>query len=568
MGSNLVIVAIPDENDRVWKVSSEKVPHLTLLFLGEAEKVKNAQQIVEFVEHAAATMLNRFYLSVDRRDKLGADEADVLFFRKAGYDVKAVREFRNALLKDTNIKTAYDSAEQFEGWTPHLTLGYPETPAKEIPDNESDRFYDVSFNKIAVWMGDSEGPEFLLKDYWDEIDALESVPMDVAMSSLSQNDIRVQAGMQVLEHYGTKGMKWGVRKADSSDESKRPGIQKFLDPQGHELSNDIAKTAAGVIVPVVAPLTWPAQIRLVRSGVRAAKAKSLDTQEKKFAKHAMKPQTFVAIHNGAVHGMNHDVEKINAKYPNPAKDTATQKKYDNEVLKSMQSNYKASANSLVNKANTMHMDVEFKNDGTDFVIHARQGPGKPVAEETVKHAVEDVVDEEITVEIPGKIKRDSVGHIVDFDFQGIFDDALAQTAIHGAAFAEGLMHYGVKGMHWGQRSTTPSAVAPKATSRVPSGDRRKTKIQAEGGQNHPAHHDAIKVAEAKVKLAKSGPAALSNQELRDVATRVQLEQQVKQLVTPSGKRFVKSLLGQQGNQAAQQVVSRQVKRKLATAALL
>jgi 2'-5' RNA ligase len=565
MGNNLVIVAIPDENDRVWKVSSEKVPHLTLLFLGATNQVANVDQIVQFVEHAANTTLNRFYLPVDRRDKLGADDADVLFFKKGRYDYKAIRDFRATLLQDNNIKTAYDSAEQFEGpWTPHLTLGYPETPANPMPSDWSEQFYSVEFTKIAVWLGDFDGPEFLLKDFWDEQEALESVPMDVAMSSLSQNDVRVQAGMQALEHYGTKGMKWGVRKVDSSDESKRPGIQKFLDPQGHELSNDIAKTAVGVIVPLAAPATWPAQIRLIRGGARTAQAKALDSQEKKFAKNAMSPKNFAAIHNGAVPNLNRHMDRLATKYPNPDKDPATRKKYDNEVLKAMQDNYKASANSLVNKKNTMHLDVEFKNDGMDFLIHARQGSGKPM----VQHAAEDVANEEITVEIPGKIKRDSVGHIVEFDFQGIFDDALAQTAIHGAAFAEGLMHYGVKGMHWGQRSTTPSAVAPKATSRVPSGDRRKTKIQAEGGQNHPAHHDAIKVAEAKVKLAKSGPAALSNQELRDVATRVQLEQQVKQLVTPSGKRFVKSLLGQQGNQAAQQVVSRQVKRKLATAALL
>ena len=63
MGSNLVIVAIPDENDRVWKISSEKIPHLTLLFLGDVDKVSNLEQIVLFVEHAATTTLRRFYLS-------------------------------------------------------------------------------------------------------------------------------------------------------------------------------------------------------------------------------------------------------------------------------------------------------------------------------------------------------------------------------------------------------------------------------------------------------------------------------------------------------------------------
>src|SRR4051794_24247518 len=114
---NLVIVALPDEQDRVWKVSSEKKPHLTLLWLGEADNVQNLDIIMQFVEHAASTTLKRFYLPVDKRGVLGDDEADVLFFKKNRYDTKAIWDFRAALLQEPNIKTAFDSAEQFEGWT-------------------------------------------------------------------------------------------------------------------------------------------------------------------------------------------------------------------------------------------------------------------------------------------------------------------------------------------------------------------------------------------------------------------------------------------------------------------
>src|ERR1044072_491435 len=130
---SLVVVAIPAEDDRVWKVSSEKVPHLTLLFLGDADKVSNFASIVEFVQHAAATSLRPTYLSLERRGELGEPKADVLFFKKNRYDFKAIRDFRNLLLKDGNIKTAYDSTAQFElpeelgaagqPWIPHLTLG-------------------------------------------------------------------------------------------------------------------------------------------------------------------------------------------------------------------------------------------------------------------------------------------------------------------------------------------------------------------------------------------------------------------------------------------------------------
>src|SRR3954466_9099110 len=209
--SNLVIVAIPDENDRVWKVSSEKVPHLTILYLGDASQVSNLEQIVQFVEHAANTTLGRFYLPVDRREAMGADDADTLIFKKGRYDYKAVRDFRVQLLKDNNIRTAYDAVTQFEGpWIPHLTLGYPANPAK--PEQDPYPFYDVNFNKIAVWSEDYAGPEFLLKDPWDDWEAMTEAPLDVAMSEISEAGAEFLETSFGLSHHGVKGMKWGVRK--------------------------------------------------------------------------------------------------------------------------------------------------------------------------------------------------------------------------------------------------------------------------------------------------------------------------------------------------------------------
>jgi 2'-5' RNA ligase len=318
--SNLVIVAIPDENDRVWKVSSEQVPHLTIMHLGDADQVAKLDQIVQFVEHAANTTLGRFYLPVDRRGELGEDPtlgpADVLFFKRNRFDFQAVRDFRIQLLKNDAIRTAYDSAQQFDGpWIPHLTLGYKNRPAKEMNGSDDYPFYDISFNKIAVWPDNYNGPSFDLKDFWDEMANLD-IPMDVAMSSLA--------------HYGKKGMKWGVRKEDRPAETKREGAQRFLDPQGHELTTDVAKTIVGSLVPIVAPLTWPSQVRLMRGGVRGTKAKLLDRQEKRFAKNAMSPKNFAAIHNGSVDKANQGIAALDKKYPDVSK-PATKKKYDDEV---------------------------------------------------------------------------------------------------------------------------------------------------------------------------------------------------------------------------------------------
>jgi 2'-5' RNA ligase len=326
MSSNLVIAAIPAKTDRVWEVSSEKIPHLTLLFLGDQVNAANLETIVQFVEHAANTTLSRFYLPVDRRGELGADKADVLFFKTGRYDYKAIRDFRATLLKNDAIKTAYNSATQFEGpWTPHLTLGYPATPAKPVPDLVGSSFYEVAFDTISVWTGDFEGPEFVLKDFWDEYDALESVPMDVAMSN--------------IEHH------------------------VILD---------------GFVTEIT------------------------------------------------------DVNKI--------------------------------------------------------------------------------------------------------------EKSLAQTVELGAKF---LAHYGIKGMHWGQRKQ--GAVTTQA--HIDSGIlRRQTKIQTTGGEAHPPTRDAITAAVNKQKLKKSGVAALSNQELRELQTRIQLETQVQLLTSSKGKKFVSKQLEEEGKQ--------------------
>lgn len=777
--SNLVIVAIPDENDRVWKVSSEKIPHLTLLFLGDSGEVSKVDQITQFVEHAANTTLSRFWLPVDRRGELGADKADVLFFKRGRYDYKAIRDFRVQLLKDNNIRTAYDTAEQREGpWLPHLTLGYPDTPAK--PD-ETDRdygFYDVAFTKIAVWVDNFDGPEFLLKDYWDEWDTMESAPIDIAMSDASE-----AGAAHILEHYGVKGMRWGQRKGE-----ERKG---WLDPEGRDLGSDVTKSAIGIFVPPVSLLTLPANIRLGRALGRhlttAHQEKTVAKEDAKFEKVAKSKEGFVAIHNGSLEHANRAIVGLNKKYPQDlTKDPAAKKKYDAEVLKAMQSAYRDSANRITNKRGDKHLDVEFHNDGQDFSIKVKEGAPKPTVEK-VKHAA--TIDDNDVVTFSGTIKRASTGHILgfafdDFDEAGaqhsaaedgaefmvynglmtpdeflehfgvkgmrwgvrkedvtgaaksvgnaaksaggavgkaagatsrfvqdvnfenrldnekgqaavqqavsakaksalkrtdlpaikdkpeyqkakklpnrlrhprdpatkayrkevkqayikrleeaansmtnasgtrqytvrergwelpaeggalpkskyyygvtsreikhavneittwhelIMDDdgfitditdidaepsepTLAQSALEaGAEFLSSLgfldeadlEHYGVKGMHWGQRRAAPTAVTPTGTSRVPHGSRRKTQIDVAGGENHPAHEDAVKVAEARAKLKKSGVTALSNNELQGVAKRLQLETQVAQLTSSRGSKFIQRQLEQQGQQTVQ-----------------
>ena len=210
------IVALPEDNHPVYKVSSEKKPHLTILFLGEQSEPALAIRIIEAIQHTIKTSFSKkFSLGVERRGTLGEDQADVLFFYRD--EAGRVRDFRSLLLKNDDIKQACDSTFQYPEWTPHLTLGYPNNPAKPIPD-DSHSISWITFDRIALWLEDSDGPEIRLGTY---------DPITESVEQMHHTERMIRKGMMAmvdsddfLAHYGVKGMKWGVSKSRSEKKAK------------------------------------------------------------------------------------------------------------------------------------------------------------------------------------------------------------------------------------------------------------------------------------------------------------------------------------------------------------
>lgn len=223
--SSWAIVAVPDQEDYIWKLSSEKVPHMTLLFLGEQDDEALAQHIAGYLEHVVDNSLYEFGMTVDKRGVLGEDDADVLFLEK-DYAYRKMLEFRQNLLRDPRVFEAYSSTEQYPEWTPHVTMGYPETPAHE-DDREYPGIRYINFSQIALWTEDYDGFVFDLENPWHE--QLES-PSYGGWSDESD---------EYLEHFGVKGMRWGVRRNDDGTVSGKPRAKSYSEDA--QTAKDVAK---------------------------------------------------------------------------------------------------------------------------------------------------------------------------------------------------------------------------------------------------------------------------------------------------------------------------------------
>lgn len=214
-----VIVALPEAGHPLHDIvnPAEGGPaHMTLAYLGEFDKwsPEELEQLKTELRNIS-TDAYQFVDDIVSREKLGESQADVL--KTNGHGSQKIRDVLTN--GDSLIATIEEDARTFPTWLPHVTLGYPETPAFGEPD-----FNQIPFDRLALWAGEDR-EEFPLE------------PPEI------QHEDRVSTH---LKHHGVKGMKWGVRK-DRHHEGEQVSIKK-LNKLDKKFEKDLGSTKTMIAI--------------------------------------------------------------------------------------------------------------------------------------------------------------------------------------------------------------------------------------------------------------------------------------------------------------------------------
>jgi hypothetical protein len=347
----------------------------------------------------------------------------------------------------------------------------------------------------------------------------------------------MERGAAFLAHYGVKGMRWGVRKQDPTAPVEGSAARAlFLRPARQVLPHLTTGAKLGVLVGGAGAAVSPGVRAQLKEADRQIKLQKLDKQWKK---QFTKNKRFVDVHNSAADEMDKFLPGHNKKYKDvdftKPENKAAYKKYEDEYMKEFSKQYGLAAEKIYGTSPTGRSKVTYDHD-TGLI---------KITTKNVKHAAEDDNGDEIAFFLA---ETDDTGHIIKNypilpapdDTEGAVDE-IVQSVDLGAVLVANLLngdeleHYGVKGMRWGVRRETEVTTQTHVDTGL---RRRRTRVRTEGGESQPAHHDAVKAAVAKQIVKKSGTDALSTQELRDLANRLQVENQVGILMSSKGKQFV------------------------------
>lgn len=148
------VFLLPTESDPIVTASSEPA-HLTTVWMGDMNDLAEdeIQAVLDEVRAYADTLEGPVVAPVAERGVLGDDDADVMFLERTD----SLLALRDGLLEASPVVAELmGRVEQYPEWTPHVTLGYPDTPAAGEYDGDA-----VSFDRLGVWIG-PEQHEFVM----------------------------------------------------------------------------------------------------------------------------------------------------------------------------------------------------------------------------------------------------------------------------------------------------------------------------------------------------------------------------------------------------------------------
>lgn len=273
-------------------------------------------------------------------------------------------------------------------------------------------------------------------------------------------------------------------------------------------------------------------VKGMKWGVRRAEKKAAKA-DKKWEKSIYSTKGAVAVHNETAKRVNARLDVLNSK-PEFATSRPldqpdghpTKKAYIDEYLSLVNKSYGEAVTAVHGTSPSGKKKAVYVNDDLGERIEVKDA--------TIQHAEDNEPD--LTIQL----KRGDNGLFVFTNFAELQ---------HADVAGDFLAHHGIKGMKWGvRRDHSPAAVDVKTAP--------GRKVKTSGGQHHSPHEDAIKAAKIRQQAKKSTTDSLSNKELQDLITRMNLENQYANMNknnVSAGKKLLRVILGQTGDKEVSQL---------------
>lgn len=174
-----VLALIPRDDDPISAASSEDLTHMTLVWLGDASDLseEDVATLTSVAEEWSNEPEGNLHAGVEGRETLGNEGADVVRLEGDG-----IRAFRNGIAEDARVAPIMARVKQFPEWLPHITMGYPDSPANAEYEGET-----VEFDRLVFWNGTERIPFALGEespvDEEPEVEETEAEPTDEEMAA-------------------------------------------------------------------------------------------------------------------------------------------------------------------------------------------------------------------------------------------------------------------------------------------------------------------------------------------------------------------------------------------------